>query len=206
MHVPVDVLARLGGDEFAWQVPALREELITELIRSLPKELRRNFVPAPDTARAVLAGIRRGAAGPVLTAPSSVNYAVAPAFWCPIDAFDLDKLPAHLRVTFAVESTPTAPKWGAARICRRFSSDWRASARRAVADTVAAGLERTGLRSWPDDLERLPATIERTIDGRAVRGIPLSSMRAAPSTCGCLRRRVEQQARRWGPAFADCYG
>ena len=57
VHVPIDVLARLGGDEFAWQVPALREELITGLIRSLPKELRRNFVPAPDTARAVLAGI-----------------------------------------------------------------------------------------------------------------------------------------------------
>src|SRR5690606_1254222 len=54
VHVPVHVLARLGGDEFAWQVPALREELITVLIRSLPKDLRRNFVPAPDTARALL--------------------------------------------------------------------------------------------------------------------------------------------------------
>ena len=57
VHVPVDVLARLGGDEFAWQVPALREELVTALIRSLPKDLRRNFVPAPDTARALLAAI-----------------------------------------------------------------------------------------------------------------------------------------------------
>ena len=54
---PFDVLARLGGDAFAWQVPAVREELITALIRSLPKALRRNFVPAPDTARAVLTGI-----------------------------------------------------------------------------------------------------------------------------------------------------
>ena len=57
MHVPVEVLARLGGDEFSWQVPALREELVTALIKSLPKDLRRNFVPAPDTARAVLASI-----------------------------------------------------------------------------------------------------------------------------------------------------
>ena len=54
------MLARLGGDEFAWQVPALREELVTALIRSLPKDLRRNFVPAPDTARAVLGRDRRG--------------------------------------------------------------------------------------------------------------------------------------------------
>ncbi|SHV78576.1 ATP-dependent helicase HrpA [Mycobacteroides abscessus subsp. abscessus] len=48
VHIPVEVLARLGGDEFAWHVPALREELVTSLIKSLPKDLRRNFVPAPD--------------------------------------------------------------------------------------------------------------------------------------------------------------
>ena len=50
----------LGGDAFAWQVPALREEVVTALIKSLPKDLRRNFVPAPDTARAVLAAIEPG--------------------------------------------------------------------------------------------------------------------------------------------------
>ncbi|WP_263993259.1 DUF3418 domain-containing protein, partial [Mycolicibacterium fallax] len=62
VHIPVEVLARLGGDEFAWQVPALREELVTALIKSLPKDLRRNFVPAPDTARAVLATMTPGEA------------------------------------------------------------------------------------------------------------------------------------------------
>ena len=60
VHVPVGVLARLGGAEFGWQVPALREELLTALIRSLPKDLRRNFVPAPDTARALLADLEPG--------------------------------------------------------------------------------------------------------------------------------------------------
>ena len=38
VHIPVEVLARLGGDEFGWQVPALREELVTALIKSLPKD------------------------------------------------------------------------------------------------------------------------------------------------------------------------
>ena len=82
VHVPIDVLARLGGDEFAWQVPALREELITALIRSLPKDLRRNFVPAPDTARAVMAGIDPRPASRCCRR-CSVNCAAAPAFWCP---------------------------------------------------------------------------------------------------------------------------
>ena len=81
VHVPIDVLARLGGDEFAWQVPALREELVTALIRSLPKDLRRNFVPAPDTARAVMAGDRSGRQSRCWMR-CSANCAAAPAFWC----------------------------------------------------------------------------------------------------------------------------
>jgi ATP-dependent helicase HrpA len=169
VHVPIDVLARLGGDEFAWQVPALREELITGLIRSLPKELRRNFVPAPDTARAVLAGIDADRE-PVLTALQR-ELRRRTGILVPIDAFDLDKLPAHLRVTFAVES-PEGGELARGKDLPALQQRLAASARRAVADTVAADLERTGLRSWPEELERLPASIERTVDGRAVRGYP----------------------------------
>ncbi len=52
VHVPVEVLARLGGDDFAWHVPALREELVTALIRSLPKDLRRtSFLHPTPPAR-----------------------------------------------------------------------------------------------------------------------------------------------------------
>src|SRR6185295_1134273 len=104
VHVPVEVLARLGGDEFAWHVPALREELVTALIRSLPKDLRRNFVPAPDTARAVLATLDDPGTEPLLPSLQRALQRLSGVL-VPIDAFDLDKLPSHLRVTFAVEST-----------------------------------------------------------------------------------------------------
>jgi len=169
VHVPIDVLARLGGDEFAWQVPALREELVTALIRSLPKDLRRNFVPAPDTARAVLAGFDVDDE-PLLTALQR-QLRRCTGILVPIDAFDLDKLPPHLRVTFAVES-PEGAEIGRGKDLPALQQRLAAPARRAVADTVAAELERTGLRSWPDDLEQLPASIERTVDGRVVRGHP----------------------------------
>ncbi len=169
VHVPIDVLARLGGDEFAWQVPALREELVTALIRSLPKDLRRNFVPAPDTARAVLAGI--DPAGEPLLAALQRELRRRTGVLVPIDAFDLDKLPAHLRVTFAVESadgTEVARGKDLDALQQRLA----APARRAVAQAVAGELERTGLRTWPDDLDALPRAVERTVDGRAVRGFP----------------------------------
>jgi ATP-dependent helicase HrpA len=169
VHIPIDVLARLGGDAFAWQVPALREELVTALIRSLPKDLRRNFVPAPDTARAVLAGIR--SAGEPLLEALQRELRRRTGVLVPIDAFGLDKLPPHLRVTFAVESADGA-EVARGKDLEVLQERLATPARQAVAHAVAGELERTGLRGWPDDLDELPRVVERTVGGRAVRGFP----------------------------------
>ncbi len=169
VHVPIDVLARLGGDEFAWQVPALREELVTELIRSLPKNLRRNFVPAPDTARAVMAGIDQGAE-PLLDALQR-ELRRRTGVLVPIDAFDLDKLPAHLRVTFSIESADGA-EVARGKDLTVLQDQLAAPAQNAVAHAVGGELERTGLHAWPDDIEEVPRVIERTVGGRNVRGFP----------------------------------
>ena len=169
VHVPVDVLARLGGEAFAWQVPALREELVTELIRSLPKDLRRNFVPAPNTARAVLAAIDP-AREPLLEALQR-ELRRRSGILVPIDAFDLNNLPAHLRVTFAVESAD-GTEIAQGKDLNALQEQLATPAQRAVADAVAAELERTGLRAWPDDLDELPRVVERPVSGRIVRGFP----------------------------------
>ncbi|ORA12129.1 ATP-dependent RNA helicase HrpA [Mycobacterium arosiense] len=169
VHVPIDVLARLGGDEFAWQVPALREELVTALIRSLPKDLRRNFVPAPDTARAVLATIDPG--GEPLLPALQREFRRRTGVLVPVEAFDLDKLPSHLRVTFAVESGDGA-EMARGKDLRALQERLTTPAQQAVAQAVAGDLERTGLRGWPHDLDALPRVMERTVGGRTVRGFP----------------------------------
>ena len=169
VHVPVEVLARLGGDEFAWHVPALREELVTALIRSLPKELRRNFVPAPDTARAVLDTLEPGAE-PLL---QSLQRALQrrTGVLVPIDAFDLDKLPSHLRVTFAVESADgtevgarQGPRGAAGATGRTGPGGRRRSGRRRAGTKRAARLARR---------HRRPAAHRRAVSGgHTVRGFP----------------------------------
>jgi ATP-dependent helicase HrpA len=169
VHVPVQVLARLGGDEFAWHVPALREELITALIRSLPKDLRRNFVPAPDTARAVLP-LLDPAAGPLLDGLQRALQRRTGVL-VPIDAFDLGKLPDHLRVTFAVESDDGA-ELARGKDLVVLQERLAAPVRDAVAEAFGGALERRGLRSWPDDLDELPRVVESAGGGRAVRGYP----------------------------------
>lgn len=197
VHIPIDVLARLGGDEFAWQVPALREELVTALIRSLPKDLRRNFVPAPDTARAVLAAI--DPAGEPLLPALRRELRRRTGVSVPVDAFDLDKLPPHLRVTFAVESA-NGVEVARGKDLRQLQERLTAPARQAVAHAVAAELERTGLRTWPDDLDELPRVVERAIEGRTVRGFP-----AFVDTGGAVDLKVfatsEEQDRALGPGL-----
>ncbi len=169
VHVPVDVLARLGGDEFAWQVPALREELVTALIRSLPKDLRRNFVPAPDTARAVLAALEPGQE-PLLDGVQRELHRRTGVL-VPLDAFDVDKIPAHLRVTFAVVAAD-GREVARGKDLEALQEQLAAPIRAAVAAAVAGEYERTGLRAWPADLDGLPRQLERRRGDHTVRGFP----------------------------------
>jgi ATP-dependent helicase HrpA len=84
----------------------------------------------------------------------------------PISAFDLDKLPPHLRVTFAVEG-PDGAELARGKDLETLQTKLAGQTRRAVVDAVGT-LERAGLRSWPDDLDELPRSIER----HGVRGYP----------------------------------
>ena len=54
MHVPVEVLNRVTASGFDWQVPGMRDDLVTALIRSLPQGIRRLLVPAPEHAGALV--------------------------------------------------------------------------------------------------------------------------------------------------------
>ena len=60
VHIPVQVLNQVEDDGFDWQVPGLRAELATALLKSLPKSTRRHFVPTPDHAAAALADAQPG--------------------------------------------------------------------------------------------------------------------------------------------------
>ncbi len=57
IDVDVTVLNQVDAAPFTWQVPGLRHELATELVRSLPKQVRTRFVPAPDWARRALSWV-----------------------------------------------------------------------------------------------------------------------------------------------------
>jgi ATP-dependent helicase HrpA len=149
VDVPLAQLNQVQADSFSWQVPGLRQELVTELIRTLPKALRVNFVPAPDVAREALA--RVGPDDGDLLAALSRELTQLRGVPVPRDAWDPGKLPAHLRVTFRVTDHGKVLAEGKDLDALKRQVRPRL---RATLNQAAHGLARTGLRRW--DLGTLP--------------------------------------------------
>ncbi|MFD0705177.1 ATP-dependent RNA helicase HrpA [Alloscardovia venturai] len=57
VHIPLSALLRVNASDFTWNVPGLLDDLILHTIKSLPKALRVQFVPAPNTAAKIRAWI-----------------------------------------------------------------------------------------------------------------------------------------------------
>ncbi len=166
--VPVAVLNRVEADEFSWLVPGLREELVTALIRSLPKHLRTSFVPAPNHARAFLEQVPPGEE-PLLDALER---------WCrattgtvvPREAWGVDRLPAHLRPTFAVVDEH-GQQVGTGKDLDALKAPLRSRFARAIADVAAEeGMSRTGMTGW--DVGTLEQVVTTTRAGQEVRVYP----------------------------------
>ncbi|GFZ84052.1 ATP-dependent RNA helicase HrpA [Nesterenkonia alkaliphila] len=105
VRVPVLFLNQLQPHRFEWFIPGRRTEMITALIRSMPKQLRRNFVPAPDVAAQAREALEAedSAHTPFRPALASVLRRLKGVVVDPAD-LDMDSLPDHLRFTFAVVS------------------------------------------------------------------------------------------------------
>src|SRR6185437_16077739 len=56
--VPVSVLNRVRDADVSWHVPGYRSELVTAMLRGLPKAIRRTLVPLPDVAAELLPQLR----------------------------------------------------------------------------------------------------------------------------------------------------
>jgi ATP-dependent helicase HrpA len=166
VHVPLKTLPQLRPDGFEWLVPALREELVTALLRSLPKDLRRPLAPVPDTTAQVLAALepRRE---PLLDALAREVQRLR-GVRVPAETWDLSKLPPHLRMTFRVEDDD-----GGLVAEGKDLDALRAEVRprlRAELSAAAAGLERTGLTEW--SVGDLPRVVALPGTGQSVRGYP----------------------------------
>ncbi|WP_169581172.1 MULTISPECIES: ATP-dependent RNA helicase HrpA [Microbacterium] len=197
--VPLALLAQLRSDGFDWQVPGMRDELITALLRSLPKAIRRHVVPAADWA-ATFSGELSGQ-GPESHAglpPTGLREALAARIQRvasqPVTAadFEMERVPPHLQVSFrAVDERGRAvgSDRDLAALQERLSGKARASVARSLSEkpgarrpapagSAAPGpgalgssfTERTGLTEW--SFGDLPDVVDTKVAGGVVRGYP----------------------------------
>ena len=73
MRIPIEVLERVSDAGTDWLVPGMREDLLTEAIRALPKGVRRLLAPAPDVAASVARWIEQAGDQPAEAVVASAD-------------------------------------------------------------------------------------------------------------------------------------
>ncbi|RVW03940.1 ATP-dependent RNA helicase HrpA [Rhodococcus xishaensis] len=168
-RIPVALLAGVRPIGFDWLVPGMRSELVAALIKTLPKQMRRQVVPAPDFAAAALAAVKPRSESLVHAMARELSRLGS----CRIEPtdFDIASLPAHLRMTFAA-----VDKKG-----KILGKDKDLTAlRRTLAPRVevevakaASNTERRPALEWTvQTLGTLPESVTQTVSGQKVTGYP----------------------------------
>lgn len=167
--VPVPLLGGLDADGFEWLVPGLLEDLVTDLIRSLPKHLRKTVVPAPDFAHKITAMLayRDG----------SLYHRIAECLaelgrpGISAEDFNPQALPKHLKITFAA-----VDKRG--RIIDRDKSleslkSRRSEQIRASVSRVSHAVEQSSAKEWTtQSLGAIAQEVTTKVDGQIVTTYP----------------------------------
>ncbi|MFJ8182446.1 ATP-dependent RNA helicase HrpA [Streptomyces sp. NPDC096105] len=175
VHIPLQVLNQVTDEGFDWQIPGLREEVVTELIRSLPKPIRRNYVPAPNYAKAFLERAVPLQEPLTVTMARELKRMVGVPFEA--DDFDWSRVPDHLKVTFRIvdERRRTLAE---DKDLEALKLQLRPKARKALSQAAAAtaqrrggeSLERRGLTDWT--IGSLTRVFETRRAGQPVKAYP----------------------------------
>ncbi len=176
--VPIALLPRLSPAGFDWQVPGLRHDLVTAMIKSLPKNIRKNVVPAADWATRLMNELPEAPPTPVATDADTLAARLTDSIkrlsYMEVGAgdFDLERVPDHLKVTFKVvdeRGRRIASGKDLRELQRQLAHRSRASVAKAAEATPNA-LERSGLTKW--DLDELPRFVDVNLGGNVIRGYP----------------------------------
>ena len=166
VHIPLAVLNQVTDKGFDWHVGGMRDDLVESLLRSLPKEHRRELVPMAEVCTRVTTALRLDDR-PLVDALADTVHKVTGVV-VPARAFDIDRVDPHLRITFAVHDSAGAVV-ASGRDLDALRTALAARTRAAIA-RVAPVDERKGIVTW--DIGDLDPVVETTRDGLTVRGYP----------------------------------
>ncbi|KIF75326.1 ATP-dependent helicase [Streptomyces sp. 150FB] len=203
VHVPLQVLNQVTSEGFDWQIPGLREDVVMELIRSLPKPIRRHYVPAPNYASAFLErAVPLQEPLPVTLARELQRMVGVPVR---ADDFDLTRIPDHLKITFRIvdERRRQVARNAEGKDLDALKLQLRPKARQALSQAAAAtaersggeAIERTGLTDWT--IGALSRVFETRRAGQPVRAYPALVDQGASVAVRLFDTEAEQQQAMW---------
>ncbi|MFE2065709.1 ATP-dependent RNA helicase HrpA [Streptomyces sp. NPDC059467] len=175
VHIPLQVLNQVEDEGFDWQIPGLREEVVTELIRTLPKPVRRHYVPAPNYAKAFLERAVPLQEPLTTTMARELKRMVGVPFEA--EDFDWARVPDHLKITFRIVDERRR-KLAEDKDLEALKLRLKPKARQALSQAAAAtaerqggeSLERKGLTDWT--IGTLTRVFETRRAGQPVKAYP----------------------------------
>jgi ATP-dependent helicase HrpA len=191
VHVPLKALGQLRPEGFDWLVPGLREELIAGLLRSLPKDQRRQLVPVPELAGQVVRAVkpRSGPIGEIVAAEvlRLRGVRIDPAL------LDIRNLPGHLQMRFRVEDAQ-GKTLADEHDLKAVRTALKPKLREALTE-ASVSIERSGLREWPRVVEPtgdIPKVVALPGTGQAVRAYPTLADEGETVGVRVVENKVEQ--------------
>ncbi|ADN75751.1 ATP-dependent helicase HrpA [Ferrimonas balearica DSM 9799] len=167
LHLPIALLNQVEPEGFDYLVPGLRHDLLVALIKTLPKPLRRNFVPAPNYASAALNAITPFEM-PLLEALCKQLLRMTGTRVNPED-FDLSALDKHLVFNFKVEDD-NGKLIAQGRDLLALKQQLKGQMKQVIAKVADSGIEQSGLTDWT--LGDLPKSYEQKRGAYAVKAYP----------------------------------
>ncbi|MBJ7267938.1 ATP-dependent RNA helicase HrpA [Idiomarina abyssalis] len=166
VNIQLGILNQVKLEGFDWHIPALREERIAHLIKSLPKALRRNFVPAPNFAGAIMADVE-----PMhgrLTDAMATKLRRMTGVTVPEENWDESSLPAHLRMNFKIFDGKKLVSQG--RDLQSLQQQLSGKVQQRLEKTAGDDISREQVDSW--DFDDLPEVITERQQGFELKAYP----------------------------------
>ncbi len=168
LNVPLEALNQVAPEPLSWLVPGMVEEKVLALIRSLPKALRTQFVPAPDTAKRIAPTLRFG--------EGDIRAAVAKALGKMIgtrispDDFQEDRLPSELKMNVRVTDADGL-QLAAGRDLEALRQELGQQAAESFSQVDDPEWTKDELKSW--DFDSLPVELEFSRGRLSVKAYPV---------------------------------
>ena len=171
VEVPISLLASIKPEGFEWLIPAMRLELITELIRSLPKSVRKNVVPAKDWAAKVMRNLPTEPTGKITEVLATQLQSLSGVRVAPED-FSPEVLPAQLKVSYRVLDSK-AKQLEIGNDLAALQQKLAQSSIEAVSNMIqfeGPSIERSNLQTW--DFDELPKQLDTKQGSNKVSAFP----------------------------------